>query len=114
MVKFIFATLKSLSGKEFANMAHHGSLKKIAGMARTVLPLAKPLPGMLFYSGNAFITEYLKHLYAGYEAQTVFTFTPHGNTIFHKMVVLMDQVKLPALDWPFTSRVKSLSLINFT
>merc|ERR1719402_1667432 len=53
---------------------------------------------MLFYSGNAFITEYLKHLYAGYEAQTVFTFTPHGNTIFHKMVVLIDQVKIPALE----------------
>merc|ERR1719186_1445904 len=38
MVKFIFATLKSLSGKEFQNMAHDGSLREISGMARTVLP----------------------------------------------------------------------------
>ena len=64
---------------ELENMAHLGTLKKIAGMASTVLPLAKPLPGMLFYTGNTFVSEYLKHICAGYEAQTVSHFAPHGN-----------------------------------
>ena len=39
-------TPKSLSRREFENMTHFGTLKKIAGVASTVVPLAKPLPGM--------------------------------------------------------------------
>ena len=39
-------TPKSLSRREFENITHFGTLKKIAGVASTVVPLAKPLPGM--------------------------------------------------------------------
>ena len=53
---------------------------------------------MTSHSSNHFINEYSKNLYDGYQADTTFTLSDNGNFIFHKMIMLANKLKLPALE----------------
>ena len=96
--RFIFFTLKSLNEQNLDKIGQDEDLYRAIEMAKVTFQLAKPFPGMIFYSSSYFINEYLKNLYYGYQADTTFTFSEEGNFIFHKMIMLIDKLKLPALE----------------
>ena len=73
--RFILFTLKSLNEQDLDKIGHDDDLYRAIEMAKVAVPLAKPFPGMIFYSFSYFINEYLRNLYDGYQADTTLTFS---------------------------------------
>ena len=76
--RFIFFTLKSFNEQDLDKIGHDDDLYRAIQIAKVAVPLAKPFPGMIFYSFGYFINEYLRNAYDGYQADTTLTFSEDG------------------------------------
>ena len=71
----------------------------LSTMARAVLPLAKPLPGMLFSSSNLFADEWLAGLGRGYATNSHVHLSPRGDHLMHKFDLVVNRVKVKPAKW---------------
>jgi len=101
MAKFVYSTIWSLTELKTHVLEASPHLLHLKTMAKIVLPMAKPIPGILFSTSNLFAAEYLAELNRGFESQTLFTMTPMSKIVFQKLVTIIHDVKIPALKMLF-------------
>merc|ERR1719500_1468387 len=85
VAKFIFTSLKSLAHIKITDVPAASRMTRLVEKAATVLPLAKPFPGILSSTFNHFYAEMLSNLGVGYLTHTAVSHTGHTHVFYHKL-----------------------------
>merc|ERR1719239_1562087 len=85
VAKFIFTSLKSLAHIKIMDVPAASRMVRLVEKAATVLPLAKPFPGIISSTFNHFYAEMLSNLGVGYLTNTAVSHTGHTHVFYHKL-----------------------------
>merc|ERR1711970_1346004 len=85
VAKFIFTSLKSLAHIKITDVPAASRMVRLVEKAATVLPLAKPFPGIISSTFNHFYAEMLSNLGVGYLTNTAVSHTGHTHVFYHKL-----------------------------
>lgn len=100
--KFVYSTLKSLS--EIENSEHPDydqPLFSNSKKASTVLPLAKPLPGIISSTLNHFTADWLHELEVGYSAQGFMSTTSTMQQAYGRIDYFLEQLQFTPIEFCF-------------
>eukprot|EP00092_Neocalanus_flemingeri_P041113 GFUD01044771.1.p1 GENE.GFUD01044771.1~~GFUD01044771.1.p1 ORF type:complete len:1713 (+),score=410.65 GFUD01044771.1:554-5140(+) len=99
MHKFIFSSLKSLAHISLDQHPEGSYLKDLTIKAQTVLPLAKPIPGIISSTFNSFISGVLKNLHIGCQMHTAFSLGTASQFLYHKTEYFLKQVQTVPMEF---------------
>ena len=85
VAKFIFTSLKTLAQIKITDVPATSRMVRLVEKAATVLPLAKPFPGIISSTFNHFYAEMLSNLGVGYLTNTAVSHTGHTHVFYHKL-----------------------------
>merc|ERR1719153_513877 len=85
VAKFIFTSLKSLAQIKITDVPAASKVVRLVEKAATVLPLAKPFPGIISSTFSHFYAEMLNNLGVGYQAHTALSHTGQTHVFYHKL-----------------------------
>merc|ERR1712121_407232 len=85
VAKFIFTSLKSLAHIKITDVPAASRMVRLVEKASTVLPLAKPFPGIISSTFNHFYAEMLSNLGVGFLTNTAVSHTGHTHVFYHKL-----------------------------
>jgi hypothetical protein len=91
--RFIWTTLKTLSEIKRAELPAASLMMDLVEKAATVLPLAKPVPGVLSATFNIFVAEMLKNLDVGYVSHTAMVNSAHAHGFYYKIEAFLKQAR---------------------
>jgi len=99
--KFVFSTIKSLSEIDTEDHPTSGTFRTMSEHARSVLPLAKPLPGFFSSSLNFFTAEWMKKLQVGYQLHSSLTTTSSVQGLYARLEYFMEQLEFTPIEFCF-------------
>merc|ERR1711887_46875 len=85
VAKFIFTSLKSLAHIRITDVPADSRMVRLVEKAATVIPLAKPFPGIISSTFNHFFAEMLRNLGVVYLTHTAVAHTGHTHVFYHKL-----------------------------
>jgi len=108
--KFIHSSLKTLAYIDLANHPRDSLWEDLTIKAQTVLPLAKPVPGIISSTFNSYISDVLKNLHVGSQLFTGFITQPSGYLVYHRTEQFMKQ--LQTIPMEFAVDVRGLKALT--
>jgi len=97
--KFIFFTLRSLATIRLENHPEDSHLRDLTIKAKTVLPLAKAVPGIFSSTFNTYISEVLKDLQIGAQLNTAFITGTTSHILYHKTKYFLKQIETVPMEF---------------
>merc|ERR1719250_424199 len=92
MHKFIYSSLKSLAYLDLESYPEGSQSKTMTLKARVVLPMAKPVPGIITSSYSSFIAGVLRPLGVGYQMLTQMSSGSPNHHLYHRTEYFLKQV----------------------
>jgi len=99
MHKFVYSSLKSLSQIDLENHPEGSKWKGLTIKAQTVLPLAKPIAGIISSTFNSFISGVLKNLDVGCQMVTSMVTGSASQFLYHKTEYFLKQVQTTPVEF---------------
>merc|ERR1719228_2095737 len=99
VAKYVYSSLKSLSQIKRSQIPNDSKVFALALKAATVLPLAKPFPGVISSNFNTFFADILKELQVGYQGQAAMINSPNSHTLYFKLNMFLKQVKYTPIEF---------------
>merc|ERR1719228_1542031 len=109
VAKYVYSSLKSLSQIKRSQIPNDSKVFALALKAATVLPLAKPFPGIISSNFNTFFADILKELQIGYQGQAAMHNSPHSHALYFKLNMFLKQVKFAPIE--FAAQVRGIKNI---
>nr|AGT28481.1 vitellogenin 2 [Pseudodiaptomus annandalei] len=97
--KFVFSTLKNLEQIEADNTPAKVELKEMSRYAKSVMPMAKPLPGVISSHINVFIAKWLQNLQVGYQYHGFFTGLLSTKSVYMKLEYFLQRLRFTPLEF---------------
>ena len=111
--KFVYSTLKSLAYLNYPSQhLEQGELylSSLSAKAKAVLPLAKPVPGIISSTFYTFLLSYLPNLGVGAGSETALISGTTGQTLYHKTEYFLKQLTTIPIEFAVHySGVKSIA-----
>merc|ERR1712025_808547 len=99
MHKLIYSSLKSLAYLDLERYPEGSQLKTMTLKAQVVLPMAKPVPGIITSTFSSFIAGVLRPLGVGYQMLTQMSSGSPNHHLYHRMEYFLNQVHTTPLEF---------------
>merc|ERR1719312_693496 len=92
MHKFIYSSLKALAHLDLESHPEGSQWKSLTLKAQVVLPMAKPVPGIITSTFSSYISGVLRPLGVGYQMLTSMILGSSHNLLYHRTEYFLNQV----------------------
>merc|ERR1711970_848644 len=99
MQKFIYSSLKALAHLDLESHPEGSQWKGLTLKAQVVLPMAKPVPGIITSTFSSYISGVLSPLGVGYQMLTSMVSGSAHNTLYHRTEYFLKQVHTAPLEF---------------
>merc|ERR1711887_247570 len=99
MQKFIYSSLKALAHLDLESHPEGSHWKGLTLKAQVVLPMAKPVPGIITSTFSSYISGVLSPLGVGYQMLTAMVSGSAHNTLYHRTEYFLKQVHTAPLEF---------------
>merc|ERR1711970_1461382 len=99
MQKFIYSSLKALAHLGLESHPEGSQWKGLTLKAQVVLPMAKPVPGIITSTFSSYISGVLSPLGVGYQMLTAMVSGSAHNTLYHRTEYFLKQVHTAPLEF---------------
>merc|ERR1711887_38722 len=99
MQKFIYSSLKALAHLDLESHPEGSHWKGLTLKAQVVLPMAKPVPGIITSTFSSYISGVLSPLGVGYQMLTAMVTGSANNTLYHRTEYFLKQVHTAPLEF---------------
>merc|ERR1711970_787457 len=99
MQKFIYSSLKALAHLDLESHPEGSHWKGLTLKAQVVLPMAKPVPGIITSTFSSYISGVLSPLGVGYQMLTSMVSGSAHNTLYHRTEYFLKQVHTAPLEF---------------
>merc|ERR1719167_516299 len=108
--KFIYFSLRTLAHLGLEHHPEDSQWKDLTIKAQIVLPLAKPIAGIISSTFNSYISEVLPNLHVGTQFFTAFVSEKSGHLLYHRIEHFLKQAQTTPLEFSIDVRgLKALS-----
>jgi len=104
MHKFIYYSLRSLSHIKLVNLPEGSHLKDLCMKAQTVLPLAKPVAGIISSTFATYVSGVISNLNVGYQMMSTLVPVATNQHFYHRMELFLKQVHTTPLEFAINIR----------
>jgi len=104
MHKFIYYSLRSLSHIKLTNLPEGSHLKDLCMKAQTVLPLAKPVAGIISSTFATYVSGVISNLDVGYQMITNLVPVATNHHFYHRLDLFLKQVHTTPLEFAINLR----------